>query len=90
MGNLERVGRRFVRSLRATMTAYQQVRLDPYSDAAWNDLRVRTPCFHNLYSIIFFQDKLARCTVAFDRLEVEMDDIYEANVPIDLRLLRSE
>ena len=90
MGNLDRVGRRFVRSLRQTMTAYQQVRMNPYSDDTWNDLRVRIPCFQNLYSIIFFQDKLARCTVTFDRLEVEMDDIYEANVPIDLRLLRSE
>ena len=90
MGNLDRVGRRFVRSLRQTMTAYQQVRMNPYSDDTWNDLRVRTPCFQILYSIIFFQDKLARCTVAFDRLEAEMDDIYEANVPIDLRLLRQE
>ena len=90
MGNLDRVGRRFVRTLRQTMTAYQQVRLNPYSDDTWNVLRVRTPCFQILYSLFYFQEKLSRCTTAFDRLEAEMDDIYEANVPMDLRLLRQE
>ena len=39
-GNLDRVGRRFVRSLRQTMACYQKVRRDPYNDAHWNDLRV--------------------------------------------------
>ena len=89
-GNLDRVGRRFVRSLRQTMASYQKVRMNPYSDETWNDLRVRLPYFQNLYLILFFQAKLARCTVAFDRLELEMDNIYESNFPIDLRLLRSE
>ena len=39
-GNLDRVGRRFVRSLRQTMACYQKVRRNPYNDAHWNDLRV--------------------------------------------------
>ena len=90
MGNLDRVGRRFVRTLRQTMMAYQQVRLNPYSDDTWNVLRVRTHCFQILYSLFYFQEKLSRCTTAFDRLEAEMDDIYEANVPMDLRLLHHE
>ena len=72
------------------MASYQKVRMNPYSDETWNDLRVRLPYFHSPYLIDTFQAKLARCTVAFDRLELEMDTIYEANVPIDLRLLRSE
>ena len=42
-GNLDRVGRRFVRSLRQTMACYQKVRRDPYNDAHWNDLRVISP-----------------------------------------------
>ena len=39
-GNLDRVGRRFVRSLRQTMACYQKVRREPYNDSHWNDLRV--------------------------------------------------
>ena len=42
-GNLDRVGRRFVRSLRQTMACYQKVRRNPYNDAHWNDLRVIFP-----------------------------------------------
>ena len=42
-GNLDRVGRRFVRSLRQTMASYQKVRRNPYNDAHWNDLRVIFP-----------------------------------------------
>ena len=38
--DLDRVGRRFVRTLRQTMTAYQGVRANPYSDSHWNVLRV--------------------------------------------------
>ena len=72
------------------MASYQNVRRNPYSDEAWNDLRVRLPYFQNLYLMLFFQAKLSRCTDAFDRLELEMDTIYEDNVPLDLRVLRSE
>ena len=89
-GNLDRVGRRFVRSLRLTMASYQKVRRNPYSDETWNELRVRFPPFQDLYLILFFQVKLARCTDAFDMLELEMDRIYELNVPLDLRVLRPE
>ena len=45
MGNLDRVGRRFVRTLRQTMSAYQQVRENPYSDDTWNVLRVSIHCY---------------------------------------------
>ena len=45
MGNLDRVGRRFVRTLRQTMSAYQQVRENPYSDDTWNVLRVGIHCY---------------------------------------------
>ena len=90
MGNLDRVGRRFVRILRQTMTAYQQVRASPYCDVSWNVLRVRIYCYQTYYSSSFFQEKLTRCTTAFDRLETVMDEIYEANVPMDLRLLRHD
>ena len=89
-GNLDRVGRRFVRSLRQTMASYQKVRRNPYSDENWNDLRVIFPSVQNLYLILFFQVKLARCTEAFDIMELEMDRIYDQNVPLDLRVLRSE
>ena len=52
-GNLDRVGRRFVRSLRQTMACYQKVRRNPYSDAHWNDLRVIFSSVQNLYLIPF-------------------------------------
>ena len=45
MRNLDRVGRRFVRTLRQTMSAYQQVRENPYSDDTWNVLRVGIHCY---------------------------------------------
>ena len=89
-GSLDRVGRRFVRSLRQTMSCYQKVRRNPYSDANWNDLRVRFSLLQNFYLILFLQVKLARCTDAFDLLELEMDRIYDQNVPLDLRVLHPE
>ena len=89
-GNLDRVGRRFVRCLRQTMASFQKVRRNPYSDGNWNDLRVIFPSVPTLYLILFLQVKLARCTEAFDIMELEMDRIYDQNVPLDLRVLRSE
>ena len=52
-GNLDRVGRRFVRSLRQTMACYQKVRRNPYIDAHWNDLRVIFSSVQNLFLIPF-------------------------------------
>ena len=49
MGDLDRVGRRFVRILRQTMTAYQQVRASPYCDVSWNVLRVSICCYQIYY-----------------------------------------
>ena len=72
------------------MTAYQQVRENPYCDDTWNVLHVRICCYQILYSLSFFQEKLSRCTTAFDRMEAVMDEIYEANVPMDLRVLRHD